>query len=324
MRVLMTGASSFTGMWLVLALAKRGVETVAALRGDPRRYDALRQARMAEVAAHAAVLPEAPMGSKALFEAAESLGPFDTLILHGAQVGSFRDIPYDAGRAVIANTAGLERLLVRMKRGGLRRVALTGSVFEAGEGKGACQGDARAAIGGYGFAKTMTSEIIQEACEREGIPLVKFVIASPFGAYAKPGFVAHLLQSWQAGETPLVRHPHLVRDWLPADCLAEAHADFIAAEGNVKGPIKRLTPSCFAMSNGAFAQMLAREMAPRLGLPCKVRLADPPEPVDEPVVRTGFSRIAAADDPIRLQTAFDRLVAWHESPARAGENSLIG
>ena len=319
MRVLMTGASSFTGMWLVLALAKRGIETVAALRGDPRHYDDLRQARMAEVAAHAAVLPEAPMGSKALFEAAESLGPFDTLILHGAQVGSFRDIPYDAGRAVIANTAGLERLLVRMKRGGLRRVALTGSVFEAGEGKG----DDRAAIGGYGFAKTMTSEIIQEACEREEVPLLKFVIASPFGAYAKPGLIAHLLAGWQRGETPLVRHPHLVRDWLPADCLAEAHADFIVSE-DLEGPLNRLTPSCFAMTNGAFAEMLAREMAPRLGLPCKVRLADPPEPIDEPVVRTGLDRLAAADDPIRLQTAFDRLMAWHESPTRAAENSLIG
>ncbi|MCB1882463.1 MAG: NAD(P)-dependent oxidoreductase [Geminicoccaceae bacterium] len=319
MRVLLTGASSFTGMWLVLALAKRGVEVVAALRGDPRRYDAVRQARMTQVAAHAAVLPEAPMGSQALYDAADRLGPFEGLVLHGAHVGDFKDPAYDAGRAVVANTAGLERLVVRLKANGLKRIVATGSVFEAGEGRG--DGPLHH-VGAYGFAKSMTWEILKETADREAVDLAKFVIASPFGAYEKPGFVQELMRRWLAGETAYVRTPQVGRDWVPAPALAEAHADMVAAAPPYP-PLARLTPSFLPLTNGAFAAFLAREARSRLGRPCALRLADPPEPPDGPLERYGVDRLPDGDGQV-LRDVLDGLVGWHQRLAERKQGySLI-
>ena len=50
MKALLTGASSFSGLWFARALAERGVEVIAPLRGDLNTYSGVRQARVRALA----------------------------------------------------------------------------------------------------------------------------------------------------------------------------------------------------------------------------------------------------------------------------------
>jgi nucleoside-diphosphate-sugar epimerase len=102
-RILFTGASSFSGMWFAQALARAGHEVTAVARGGGYA-DPLRQARMDRVAAVAEVVLDAPFGSPAFLQAIEARGPFDVLALHGAEVGDYKSPTYDPQAAVAANT----------------------------------------------------------------------------------------------------------------------------------------------------------------------------------------------------------------------------
>ena len=62
MRVLLTGASSFTGSWFVRALAAAGHEVAATFRSPLGAYEGLRAGRVREVARVAEVVEETAFG----------------------------------------------------------------------------------------------------------------------------------------------------------------------------------------------------------------------------------------------------------------------
>ena len=62
-RILLTGASSFTGLWIAEALAASGHEVVAPLTREADAYPGLRGERVARLAASAARIFETPLDS---------------------------------------------------------------------------------------------------------------------------------------------------------------------------------------------------------------------------------------------------------------------
>ena len=82
MRVLLTGASSFTGLWIAEALAARGAEVTAVCRGRPELYDPARRARIEAVARRAAVVFDRPFGGEGFLGLVDDAPPFDVLCLH--------------------------------------------------------------------------------------------------------------------------------------------------------------------------------------------------------------------------------------------------
>src|SRR5271155_2626055 len=63
MKVLLTGASSFTGYWFARALAATGHAVVAPLRGAAAGYDGVRGERVGRLAETAALAENCPFGS---------------------------------------------------------------------------------------------------------------------------------------------------------------------------------------------------------------------------------------------------------------------
>src|SRR4051812_27282513 len=106
MRVLLTGASSFSGMWIAQALAMAGYEVTAVARTGSYA-DPLRQARMERVAAIAEIITDAPFGSDRFIGVVKD-GRFDAVGLHGAEVGDYKSPNYDMAAAVAANTLNAE------------------------------------------------------------------------------------------------------------------------------------------------------------------------------------------------------------------------
>jgi UDP-glucose 4-epimerase len=84
MRVLFTGASSFTGYWFVRELVAAGHEAVAACRGDGR-YEGLRAERVRLVRELCEVRYGCAFGNDDFLALTKT--PFDVLCHHGAQVG---------------------------------------------------------------------------------------------------------------------------------------------------------------------------------------------------------------------------------------------
>jgi UDP-glucose 4-epimerase len=300
MRILFTGASSFTGAWFVRELAAAGHQVTATFRQGAEAYpDEVRRRRVAFAAAAAEPIFGVSFGDDA-FLALVRRGGWDLLAHHAADVTNYRSPDFDTAAALQANTRSLAAVLQAFRAGGGRRVLLTGSVFEGGEGAGS-QGLPH--FSPYGLSKALTAEVFRYHCERSGMGLGKLVVPNPFGPFEEPRYTAYLMKTWFGGGTASCANPAYVRDNIHVSLLAKAYAGFAA--GLPETGFVRRNPSGYAESQGAFTQRLAAEMRPRLGLPCLVELKRQTE-FPEPQVRIN------TDIPDAVALGWNEGAAWDE------------
>jgi nucleoside-diphosphate-sugar epimerase len=277
MKILFTGGSSFTGYWFLRELAAAGHEVTAPFRKPADGYaDSPRRQRVAMASELCRPVHGCSFGDDA-FLALIAEGGWDLLCHHAADVTNYKSPDFDAIGAVQNNTHNLVKVLPALIAAGCRRVLLSGSVFEGGEGAGS-QG--LPSFSPYGLSKALTAQAFQFYCDRAGIHLGKFVIPNPFGPYEEPRFTGYLMKNWLAGKDASCSSPAYVRDNIHASLLAKAYAEFAGRLPASPG-FSRLNPIGYAESQGAFTLRMAQEMRPRLNLPCVVSLlkqTDFPEP----------------------------------------------
>ena len=146
-------------------------------------------------------------------------GGWDILCHHGADVTNYKSPDFDTVAALRNNTHNLPAVLETLRAAGCRRVLLTGSVFEGGEGAGS-QG--LPDFSPYGLSKALTAQVFRYYCGRAGLSLGKFVIPNPFGPYEEPRFTGYLMKNWLAGATPNCSSPSYVRDNIHVSLLAKS------------------------------------------------------------------------------------------------------
>jgi nucleoside-diphosphate-sugar epimerase len=296
-RILLTGASSFTGYWFARALAAAGHHVVAPLRAAAGTYSGVRAMRVSDLSGCAEIAWESPFGETRFLDLISGQS-FDLLCHHAARVTDYRSPDFDVVTALAENTRELPRVLRCLREKGLQGMVLTGSVFEAEEGAG---NTPLRAFSPYGVSKGLTAAVAAYWCSVFGIPLGKFVIPNPFGPLEEPRFCAFLVSTWRAGKAAEVRTPLYVRDNIHVGLLAKSYASF--AQKTAGGPpFGRANPSGYVESQGAFAQRFAAAIGPRLGLEAKVVLLEQTD-FSEPMVRintepardAGWSEAAAWD-----------------------------
>src|SRR4051794_21132817 len=136
MKILFTGASSFTGYWFVRELAAAGHDVSAVFRGKAGDYpDAVRRSRAERLTEVCRPVLGCSFGDEA-FRSLVREGGFALLCHHAADVTNYKSADFDAVAAVANNTRNLPSVLAAFREGGGRRIVLTGSVFEGGEGAG--------------------------------------------------------------------------------------------------------------------------------------------------------------------------------------------
>jgi UDP-glucose 4-epimerase len=234
LRILITGASSFTGSWFARSLAAAGHDVTATFR--QREYDGLRGERVRLVTAVARPLWGAGFG--------DIQGEYDVLCAHGAEVGEYRSPEFDADAAVAENTRDVERVV-----SGMGRVVVTGTVFEALDTP-------------YGISKRRT----WEAFEPHGA--AKFVIPNPFGPWEEPRFTTYLARTWLDGGIAIVRTPEYVRDNIHVQALSDAYVRFVESDA------AHAAPSQYRETQLAFAHRCARELEAHLHVDCIVEAAE--------------------------------------------------
>lgn len=307
MKVLLTGASSFTGFWIARALAESGAEVVAPLRGKRSDYDGVRGQRVGALGQYARLVEGVTFGEAAF---AEIIGaePFDVLCHHAARVADYRSPDFDVATALAENTHNLRTSLETMRGNGLKAVIATGSVFEQDEGIG---DNPHRAFSPYGLSKGLTWQAVRYWCTVLELPLGKFVIANPFGPYEEPRFCAYLIRTWTKRDTAEVRTPRYLRDNLHVDLMAKAYADF-ATETVRSGRSARFGPGGYRETQGAFAERFAEAMRSRLDLPCDLKLAEQTD-FSEPMVRLAPDAIDAARYGWSEAAAWDALAAYYKT-----------
>jgi nucleoside-diphosphate-sugar epimerase len=313
MRILFTGASSFTGCWFVRALAEAGHQVTALFRQSPDAYpDPLRRERAMQLQSVSMALVGASFGDPA-FRARLREGGFELLCHHAAEVGDYRSPAFDVASALAANTRDVRACLADFAANGGRAVLLTGSIFERGEGLGDAP---TSAVSPYGLSKSLTSEVFAFEAPHAGLAFGKFVIPNPFGPFEEARFTAHLLSRWHAGERVVVRTPDYVRDNIHVDLLARAYVRFAESLPAAAEP-RRLGPSGYVESQGAFAERFAREMRARLGLACALEHAVQTD-WSEPRVRINSDACDAKRLGWDEARAWDAIAAYYAGRARLG------
>ncbi len=305
MKILLTGASSFTGFWFARELAGAGHTIVAPLRGVPEGYSEVRGMRTKRLAEHAEIIWSCSFGDARFLDLAAS-GGFDLLCHHAARVTDYRSPDFDVALALAENTRQLPHVLRKLADGGLKGMVLTGSVFEADEGTGS---EPWRAFSPYGLSKTCTAAVTRYWCGEVGIPLGKFIIPNPFGPYEEARFCTYLVNTWRKGQVAEVRAPDYVRDNIHVDLLAKVYAEFAGATAG--GPaFARANPSGYVETQGAFALRYAREVAPRLGLEGGVNLLAQTD-FSEPLVRTNTQPAIGAHYGWSESAAWDAIAAYY-------------
>lgn len=301
MRILFTGASSFTGYWFVQQLAAQGHQLVMPMRRTLEAYEGVRRERVLRAGRCGEAVFQCAFGDERFLDLISASSRWDVLCHHAADVTDYRSPDFDISAALHNNTNNLRRVLEAMTGRGCRRIVLTGSVFEPGEGAGS---EGLPAFSPYGVSKALTAQVVEYYAQVAGMRLGKFVIPNPFGPYEEPRFTQYLLRTWFEGGTASVRTPDYVRDNIHVSLLARAYARFVASLPESPGR-DRLNPSGYIESQGTFAERVAREMRLRLGLTCELELGKQTE-FDEP-------RIRVNTDPLDADAlGWDEAAAWEE------------
>jgi UDP-glucose 4-epimerase len=305
MRILFTGGTSFMGLWFIKALVSRGCDIVAAIRGSRNDYSGMKAERLELLAGHCEFVWNSSFGSANFLNTIARQAPFDALCHHAAEVRDYKSPDFDVAAAVNANTNELTTVLKALRAANCRRVVLTGSVFEADEGKGTAP---LRAFSPYGISKTLTAQHFMREAENNGIALGKFVIPNPFGPYEEPRFTHYLMNCWKDGRTAQISTPKYVRDNIPASLLADAYARFVTdlpASG-----FHRLNPSFYAETQGDFAGRFAREMQQRLALSASLEFADQTD-FPEPVIRINTDLVRGVDFGWSEQAFWDETAQYY-------------
>ncbi len=314
MKILLTGASSFTGFWFARELAQAGHEVVATFRKRPEEIaDELRRKRVSMALDVCRGVFGCSFGDPAFLDLVHK-GRWDLFCHHAADVTNYKSPDFDLISALANNTRNVEAVLKALTGEGRARprVLLTGSVFENDEGAGS---EGLPAFSPYGLSKSFTYQIFRYHALRAGMVLGKFVIPNPFGPYEDPRFTAYLMKNWFAGRKATVNTPGYVRDNIHVSLLANAYAKF-AAELPDRAGLFQIHPSGYAESQGAFTLRFAAAMRERLGIACDVELQQQSD-FPEPRVRINTDIADAVALRWDERRAWDEIAAFYKETFRA-------
>lgn len=260
MKILLTGASSFTGFWFARELARRGNEVVCPLtKPSHTDYAGVRRER-AELLAR-------ERGVRLVFDAATRSGAlaelaarerFDVFCNHAFATLNHKDPAYSATRALEIAVEGLDALMSALREHGCAACVHSGSYFELGESVRSERGF----FSPYALAKNLSWDYVRYWANRLEMQLGKFVIPNPVGAFEERGLTTYLAREWLAGRVPVMQTPHHVRDNAPVNALAARYADFVervAETGTLAEPLFA-RPSGFVMRNDAWVKFFGEKL----------------------------------------------------------------
>lgn len=295
MKILFTGASSFTGYWFAKELSKRGHEVIILFtKSSPVDYEGVRKNRVSLLMNKIIPIFNCKFGDGKFLEILQD--EIDVICHHGAYVTDYKSSTFNIAEALKNNTNNIIKVCDTAINNKCKTIVITGSVFENNEGSGTLP---LRAFSPYGLSKSFTGETFKYFCDMYNIKLGKFVIPNPFGPYEESRFTSFLVQNWFKGNKPQIKTPSYVRDNIHVDLLAHSYINFISdvVKGNEK--FIKINPSCYTDTQGEFTKRFSREIGKRLNIKCNFELLKQTD-FSEPLERINTTDVT-------------RLYNWNES-----------
>jgi len=306
MKILFTGASSFTGMWFVKALSEAGHDVTAIFRSPLESYSGIRRQRVEQLKSICRPIFSCPFGSDIFHQLISDEDDWSLFCHHAADVTNYKSPDFDIAAALANNTKNLKKTLELLLGKGCRKVLLTGSVFEQNEGKGS---DNLRAVSPYGLSKGLTAEVFNYYTTIMNMKLGKFVIPNPFGPYEEKRFTTFLIETWYRHETAEVHTPAYIRDNIHASLLAKKYVQFAERLTEDSGYVA-CHPSSYVETQGAFTSRFAEQMRIRLGIPCAYKLEEQ-NTFSEPLERINTDKIDMQKLDWNEKDAWDELAKYY-------------
>ena len=260
MKILLTGASSFTGMHIVEALLEKGHDVYCTTTTMTR--NSLSASRLNRLKNAVSIIDDCPFGSARFLDVISKIS-FDIFWHHGAWTQEYRSWDFDLHAAIQSNTFNIHQILKQLSANGCQHCVLTGSIFEGQ--------DLNKPFTPYGLSKHLTRQIFELYCTQHTIQLGYVVIPNPFGEWDNPKLLDHLLRHWLQDEIPSIFAPETIRDNIPVDLLAMAAADWLAQW--VKGQSDSIfRPSGYVSTMAEFVERTAQRFQDLYNLPAPFTL----------------------------------------------------
>ncbi len=303
MKILFTGASSFTGFWFVNELIKSGHQVYTTYtKSDANEYEGIRKERIEKLSKLSEQIFSCEFGSSKFCELINSENNWDVLCHHAADVTNYKSLEFDFVNALKKNTSNISKVMESLLNKDCRNIILTGSVFEEGEGEGS---DNLKAFSPYGLSKGLTFNVFKYYSQLHKIKLGKFIIPNPFGPYEDPRFTTYLMKTWFKNEAASVNTPEYVRDNIHVNLLAKVYNYFLVQLMGSNNELLKINPSGYAETQGEFAKRFAAEMRKRTNLACGLELKSQTE-FPEPKVRINNENTSS------LIKDWNEEIAWNE------------
>lgn len=306
MKILFTGASSFTGAYFVRALAEKGHEVTSIFTQPlPNFYQGVRRKRVDMAISHSKeTFWKIVFGSIEFTDILER-ERYDLVCCHGAASKNFHSSDFEWLEAVRENTFGLERTAHIIAEQGSGMV-LTNTYFAGGNGMGT---DVDIPITPFGLSKTLTTSVFRYFAHITKMPLSEFVMVDAFGPLENPdSLTSFLIREWAAGRKPVVKHPNYIRDNIAVTRLAELYEMFITHR--MPYHVARTCPQGIHASNMNFVTSFAYEMAQRLHIHTPIEFSEHLESsMTEPLMRFGEHEIRSV--PFDMTKFWDELAEYY-------------
>lgn len=95
MKIIFTGATSFTGLWFVKELAQKGFEVISLIKRKRSDYSGLRLDRLLEVEKWSTPVFGCDFGSDLFFQVLNELTTLDIFCHHAADVTDYKSVIFN-------------------------------------------------------------------------------------------------------------------------------------------------------------------------------------------------------------------------------------
>ena len=267
----LSGATSFTGIWIAREFASSGYKVHGLLsQTDVTKYDGLKKIRLDQLTRSAQVHYGVRAEDGSMTDWISKNRP-EIWIHHHHFMDNFRGADYDEKKATEIGIRPLEDLVKALTAAHCKGIVFSGSYFEPGEGGPASAEFVRTP---YARSKKLVWDELVKLCKSYCLPLSKVVIPNPIGPFENEDRVIPIMIKRSLDGSALqLFAPDSFSDNLPVWSLARVYAE-VAEELLKGGPERIARPSGWLEAAKEFVEAInAQLIVKHLGQsPCLVEI----------------------------------------------------
>jgi UDP-glucose 4-epimerase len=304
MNIVITGISSFTGLYFVKELHRRKHNIFGVHQSSFPSYSSPHKERVTAAISYCQESVQASFGEQSFCSFIQQI-PIDVYCHHGAYTTNYNAVDFPIQYAVEKNTKNLSTVANILREKKCHSIAVSSSIF-AGHGP---ISSSDVPFSGYGESKWQTDQLFLDACKKHQLRWARYVIPNPFGPQDNPKFLYEMGNKWSLGEPLVLKTPDFIRDNIHVRLLAEHYASWIENLQSQPSQIQSF-PSGYVEKIGDFAERVAIEMRKRTGWACDIQRSK--KPMDNQPTTLHNTEVIKHRPFTQEQTDWDLLAEWFQ------------